>query len=152
MTDECFVVDSPQQLTFCRVEPPFFQPQVKFSGSYPLPWWDLQVSGVFQSLPGIPVTASYVATNAEVRPTLGRDLSGGATTVTINNVIQPGTVFEDRLNQTDVRLIRNFRFGGIRVQAMFDAYNVFNNAAILAINSRYGHSIGGRRTSSTRGS
>ena len=111
---------------------------MKFSGSYPLPWWELQLSGVFQSLPGIPVTASYVATNAEVRPTLGRDLSGGQTTVTINNVIQPGTVFEDRLYQTDLRVIRNFQFGRIRLQGMFDAYNIFNNAAILSINTRYG--------------
>ena len=138
LTDECFVVDSPQQLSFCRVDPPLWQPQIKFSGSYPLPWWELQLSGVFQALPGIPVTASYVATNAEVRPTLGRDLSGGQSTVTINNVIQPGTLFEDRLYQTDLRIIRNFRFGGKRVQLMFDAYNVFNNAAILSINTRYG--------------
>ena len=138
LTDECYVVDSPQQLSFCRVDPPLWQPQVKFSGSYPLPWWALQLSGVFQSLPGIPISASYVATNAEVKPTLGRDLSGGTTTVTINNVIQPGTVFEGRLYQTDLRVIRNFQFGRIRLQGMFDAYNMFNNAAILSINTRYG--------------
>ncbi len=139
MTDECFVVDSPQQLSFCRVEPPF-QPQVKFSGSYPLPWWNLQLSGVFQSLPGIPISASFVATNAQVMPTLGRPLSGGQTTVTINNVIQPQTMFEDRVNQTDIRVIRNFRFGNARLQAMFDVYNAFNNAGILVINTRYGTS------------
>jgi hypothetical protein len=138
MTDECFVVDSPQQLSFCHVEPPLFQPQVKFSGSYPLPWWNLQLSGVVQSLPGIPISASYVATNAEVQPTLGRPLSGGATTVTINSIMQPGTTFENRLNQTDLRLIRNFKFGNKRLQAMFDAYNVFNNAAVLSINTRSG--------------
>jgi hypothetical protein len=68
------------------------------------------------------------------------DLSGGATTVTINNVIPPQTMFEDRVNQTDFRIIRNFRFGNTRVQAMFDIYNVFNNAGILVINTRYGTS------------
>jgi hypothetical protein len=141
LTDSCFVVDSPQELSFCRVEPPFFLPQFKFSGSYPLPWWDLQLSGVFQSLPGIPISASYVATLAEVQPTLGRPLSGSQTTVTINNVIQPQTMFEDRVNQSDLRIIRNFRFrNGARLQAMFDFYNMFNNAGILVINTRYGTS------------
>ena len=43
------------------------------------------MSGVWQTLPGIPISASYVATNAEVQPSLGRPLSGNATTVTLNN-------------------------------------------------------------------
>jgi hypothetical protein len=140
LTDNCYVVDSPQALSFCRVEPPMFQPQWKFSGSYPLPWWQLQLSGVFQSLPGIPVSASYVATNAQVQPSLGRPLSGGQTTVTINNVIEQQQMFEDRYYQTDLRVIRNFRFSGTRLQVMFDMYNMFNNAGILAINTRYGTS------------
>jgi hypothetical protein len=140
LTDNCYVVDSPQSLSFCRVEPPMFQPQWKFSGSYPLPWWQLQLSGVFQSLPGIPVSASYVATNAQVQPSLGRPLSGGQTTVTINNVIEQQQMFEDRYYQTDLRVIRNFRFSGTRLQVMFDMYNMFNNAGILAINTRYGTS------------
>jgi len=124
---------------FCAVTPPFFRPQLKFSGSYRLPW-DLQVSGVVQSLPGIPITASYVATNADVRPTLGRDLSGNRTTVTLTNVIPPQTMFEDRLLQIDLRFIRNFRMAGVRLQAMFDAYNISNNAAVLSLNTRYGAS------------
>jgi hypothetical protein len=124
---------------FCAVTPPFFRPQLKLSGSYRLPW-DLQVSGVVQSLPGIPITASYVATNADVRPTLGRDLSGNRTTVTLTNVIPPQTMFEDRLLQIDLRFIRNFRMAGVRLQAMFDAYNISNNAAVLSINTRYGAS------------
>ena len=87
---ECVTVDAPQQ--FCKNVPPFFLPQVKLSGSYPLPFWDLGVSATFQSLPGIPIgfttgglaanSGQYSATNAEVRPSLGRDLARGATGVT----------------------------------------------------------------------
>jgi hypothetical protein len=145
-TNQCFVVDSPQDLLFCDVRPPFFQPQFKFSGSYPL-FWDLQLSAVFQSLPGIAVSASHVATNAQVQPSLGRPLSGNAATVTINNtgglpgIIPPETTYEDRYTQFDLRVIRNFRVGGIRLQAMFDAYNMFNNTAILAVNTRVGSSF-----------
>jgi hypothetical protein len=70
-TNRCFVVDSPQELRFCDVRPPF-QPQVKFVGSYPLPWWGLQLSGVLQSVPGPQILADQVYTNADVRGTLGR--------------------------------------------------------------------------------
>ncbi len=150
-TDSCYVNGRPDLTpsgaattsqrsdVFCAVTPPFFRPQLKVSGSYHLPW-DLQVSGVVQSLPGIPITASYVATNAEVRPTLGRALSGNRTTVTLTNVIPPQTLFEERLLQVDLRFIRNFKVSHARLQAMFDAYNIFNNAAVLSLNTRYGAS------------
>jgi hypothetical protein len=155
-TDRCFVVDSPQALLFCHVKPPFWQPQLKLSVSYPLVW-NLQVSGVFQSLPGIPISASYVATNADVRPSLGRNLSGNASTVTISDsaaalgtaaapgfsfpspgVIPPQTLFEGRSSQLDVRLTRNFRVAGMRLQGIFDIYNALNASPILATNTRYG--------------
>ena len=138
------------------MSPPFWQPQIKLSASYPLPW-DLRVSGVFQSLPGIPISASYVATNAEVRATLGRNLAGNATTVTVSDSaaalgtaaapgfsfpspgsFRPQTRFEDRSSQLDLRLTRNFRIHGVRVQGMFDVYNVLNASPILADNTRYG--------------
>jgi hypothetical protein len=139
LTPSGAVTTSQRSDAFCAVTPPFFRPQLKFSGSYRLPW-DLQVSGVVQSLPGIPITASYVATNADVRSTLGHDLSGNRTTVTLTNVIAPQTMFEDRLLQIDLRFLRNFRMAGVRFQAMFDAYNVTNNAAVLSLNTRYGAS------------
>ena len=47
----CQVVDTPQALLFCDNKPPF-QTQLKFLGVYPLPWWGIQVSGAFQSVPG----------------------------------------------------------------------------------------------------
>jgi hypothetical protein len=150
-TDSCYVSGRPDLTlsgapttsqrsdAFCAVTPPFFRPQLKVSGSYDLPW-DFQVSGVVQSLPGIPITASYVATNADVRPTLGRALSGNRTTVTLTNVLPPQTVFEKRLLQVDLRFIRNFKVSRARLQVMFDAYNVLNNAAVLSLNTRYGAS------------
>ena len=121
---------------YCRVTPPFWLPQYKFSGSYPLPY-AFQFSAVFQSLPGIPRLASLVATNAQVSG-LGRPLSGSVANVTVANIIEPMTQFEDRLTQLDLRFIRNFRISGIRIQGTFDIYNVFNTAAVLAENYQYG--------------
>ena len=51
VTDTCFVVDSPQQLLNCRVEPPMLT-QLKGFVVYPLPWGGLQTSASFQSIPG----------------------------------------------------------------------------------------------------
>ena len=41
----------------------------------------------------------------------------------------------------DLRFIRNFRVAGLRLQGMVDAYNIFNNTAVLAENTRYGSSL-----------
>ena len=76
-TNACFVVDSPQALRFCEVTPPL-QTQVKLIGGYTLPG-EIQASGTFQSLPGIPITATYTASNREIAPTLGRSLSSART-------------------------------------------------------------------------
>ena len=143
-TSNC-VIDSPsesapdhsnQPLASARSMPPF-QPRFKLNGVYPLPW-DMQVSAVFQSNPGVPITASYVATNAQVQPTLGRPLSGSASTVTITNIFQPQTMFEGRINQLDARLTKNVSVGRSRIQAQLDLYNVLNASPILGINTRYG--------------
>lgn len=135
-SNACFVVDSPEGLLFCEVVPPY-KTQMKLMGMYPLPW-DFQVSGTFQSHPGIPISASYVAANAQIVPTLGRSLSGNRTSVTLNNVIAPETMFEDRSNQLDVRVTRSFMLGRTRLRGNLDIYNVFNSSPILATNTRYG--------------
>ena len=121
---------------FCTVTPPFWHPQWKFSGSHPLPY-GFQMSAVFQSLPGIPTLASLVVGNAQVQG-LGRPLAGNVANVTVANVITPMSVFEDRLNQLDVRFIRNFRVSGMRIQGTLDIYNAFNEAAVLAENYQFG--------------
>ena len=136
VTDNCFVVDTPQ-LVNCRLtNPPQVSglstggTQVKLQAIYPLPW-ELQVSAVFQNLQGFPLVADYVATNAEIAPSLGRNLGQCGTrpvctgTVTLPLMV-PGTRFEDRLNQLDLSLKRTFHVGKLRVHGNVDAFNVFN--------------------------
>lgn len=141
-TSNCAVIDSPsggtanQPIDFCAVTPPM-QPRLKLNGVYPLPF-DMQISAVFQSNPGVPISATYVATNAQVAPSLGRNLSGGAATVTIANIFPVQQMFESRINQLDTRLSKNFNLGRMRLQAQLDVYNVLNASPILGINSRYG--------------
>jgi hypothetical protein len=154
-TDFCAVADKPQITAvspdsrggvtpqqFCHVTPPFLS-WVNFTGAYPLPLLRLKLSGVFQSQPGNQQLASFVATNALVAPSLGRNLAacGAQTTCTATatvNLIQPSTVFERRFNQLDLRVMKEFQLSRTRVQAKFDVYNVFNASSIFSANSRYG--------------
>jgi hypothetical protein len=120
-------------MTFCRTAPPV-QAQVKFQGSYALPWWGLQTSATVQSLPGPQITASYVVPNALIAPVLGRNLTSATATL---QLIGPGTLFADRVNQMDVRVAKTVKVGRSRIQGMFDVYNVFNASAVLSLNTAY---------------
>jgi hypothetical protein len=133
--NNCFVVDSPQQLFNCNIKVPF-QNRVKMSASYLLPW-DVQLAGVFQTNPGATYNANVTYTLAQVQPSLGRPLSGGATTVTVN-VVPPFSQYGDRVNQFDLRAGKIFRFGSKRAQANIDLYNVLNFNSVVNYNSTYG--------------
>jgi hypothetical protein len=119
---------------FCHIETPFLS-QVKLLGAYTLPW-AVQVSGTFQNVAGPLIMANAVYTSAQVAGSLGRPL-GAASTVTVN-VVQPGTLYGERMNQFDVRLAKTFTVGRTRLQGLFDVYNAFNGNAIVAVNNTYG--------------
>jgi hypothetical protein len=157
ITDTCFLLDHPEvtrtvsQVSglasqavpgFCRVVPTLGAgSQVKFSGLYPLPY-DIQVAATFQNLPGTPQSAQYVAGNAQIAPSLGRNLSdcpasGVCTANRTIEVLPFQTQFEDRITQLDLRLTKVFRLGRARAQGMVDVYNVFNAAAATGVATRY---------------
>ena len=145
--DECYVVDSPQDLYHCRVVTPIAgNQQIKLSGSYPLPW-GVGVSFVLQNLPGQPIQANTTFTNDQVAPALGRNLSAcpaptGACNATVSlPLLEPNGDFEERLTQLDFRLLKDFTGGFGRMRVTFDLYNMLNSSAILSRNNTYG--IGG---------
>jgi hypothetical protein len=138
-TNTCQVIDSPGVLRNCDLGNPFLT-QIKLSGSYPLPW-DFQLSGTFQNLPGNPYSANVTYGNADVFPTLGRNLTG-TTTVSVN-VLNPNQQYEKRLNQLDLRVSKRFRVGSGTFEAIVDAYNVFNSDTILSETSTYTGANGG---------
>jgi len=133
--NNCFVVNSPQQLFNCNVVVPF-QNRVKFSASYVLPY-DVQIATVVQSNPGANYNANVTYTTAQIQPSLGRPLSGGSASVTIN-VAPPFSLFGDRVNQMDLRAGKIFKMGGKRLQVNADLYNVFNASSVVNYNSTYG--------------
>jgi hypothetical protein len=136
-TDSCFIVDSPQLLN-CNVKPPW-QPQVKFLGNLPLPW-TMQVSGSFQTAPGPEITAPFVVRSADVRLSLGRNLAAGANGTATVPLVPPGTIYDTRLSQLDVRFSKIMKYRGVRIQTNLDLYNALNGNAVLVVVSQYGPS------------
>ena len=136
-TTACYVVDSPEALRFCDITPPF-QPNVQFIGFYPLPWWGLLASATYRDYPPTQITANYTATNAQIAPSLGRNLSSGPNGTVVINLVEPGTMFAARPRQVDLRLSKETRFGGKRILAGVDFYNLFNTAGVTSLNNTYG--------------
>ena len=67
---------------------------------------------------------------------LGRPLSAGQATVAL---VEPGTMYNDRYNQLDVRLTKTVRLPGrVRLRGMVDSYNLFNTSTALTHNNTFG--------------
>ncbi|MEP7310858.1 MAG: TonB-dependent receptor [Acidobacteriota bacterium] len=140
VTDNCEILAqlpeiSPLGLPYCHQVTDFLT-QIKFLGSYNLPKVDVAVSGSFQSLPGPQLAANQVVLNAAVRPSLGRDLTGGAANVTVN-LVPPGSLFGERLNQLDIRFAKVLKLTGTRASINLDLYNLFNVSTVLTENPSY---------------
>jgi hypothetical protein len=138
VTDTCDVtpkLDSPSR-RFCRTVAPFTT-QFKGLMSYTIPKVDVQVSSTIQSLPGASLAANLVVPNSAVAPTLGRPLSGGAASVTVN-LVPPQTIFGDRINQVDFRIAKVLRFGRSRAQVGVDIFNSLNSSAPQGYIQTYG--------------
>ena len=78
-------------------------------------------------------------TNAQVEASLGRPLSGGARAAAVVPLVEPGTMFGDRLNQLDLRVSKKIPFGGRRqLEFMADLYNALNASPVSEQNNTYG--------------
>ena len=119
----------------CHQETPW-QAQYKALGSYTLPWYDIRVSGTWQSILGpqrggfvtFSETANGVTTFARTtQTTLGRPLTNSAAVL---NVSPAGTLWGDRLNQIDFRFTKILRLPTGRLDLNLDVYNAFNSDAI----------------------
>jgi hypothetical protein len=143
MTDDCEIVAKVPEAyitgntvvsrEFCHLESPYL---TKWSSlaAYTVPKIDVVISGTFRSTPivgaNLPsiqsqsLAANWVVPNATIAPSLGRNLTG--TQNRTINVVKPGTLYGERLNNVDFRVGKNLQFGGKRINASVDVYNVLN--------------------------
>jgi hypothetical protein len=138
LADNCFVVDSPQNLLYCHVVTPFkAQTQFKVNGVVPLPK-DVVVAFAYQNDSGPTFNATWTAPASAVTG-LGRPLSGGATTVASVPLVAPQTLFAPRISRLDVRAGKGIRLTRkIKIQANVDAYNLFNVSSVRSLTSTFG--------------
>jgi hypothetical protein len=136
-TSACFVVDSPGALRFCEVNPPF-QPNVSFVGFVPLPWWGIMTSATYRDYPPAEILANRTTPNAEILPSLGRNLSNGANGTVSIPLVEPGTLYGPRPRQLDFRVSKRFRVGRARIMGNIDFFNLFNGTGITTMNGTYG--------------
>jgi len=105
--------------------------------SYTVPKADVLVSGIFRSQPnaqpgnltvgtnGASRTANYQMTPAQFLAATGVPLRAGLATQSVD-LLLPGAVYGDRINNTDLRVAKVLRFGGKRLNIGVDLYNLFN--------------------------
>ncbi len=101
--------------------------------AYVLPKIDVQLSGTFQNLPG-----ALVVSNANYGVIPGVAGPGPFIPFKAFQIVEPGELFVERLNQLDFRASKIFRFGSTRTNINFDFYNVMNSNSVLAENPAYG--------------
>jgi hypothetical protein len=112
------------------------QTQLRGLATYFVPGIDVVVSAAFQSKPGAMLAANYAVPNDAVAPSLGRNLSGNAANVTVN-LVAPGSMYGDRVNQVDLRVAKTLGRGRWKATVGVDVFNVLNSNAVLTYNSSY---------------
>jgi hypothetical protein len=128
-------VDNPNGIRFCdeaAYDIPFLT-SFKLSGTVPLPY-EFQVSGVFKSQPGAERSISY-----QVTRTLLPQLTQASVTVRLN---QPGSEYNDRLNQLDLTIARNIRNGRLVIRPELAMFNALNAAPVLTQTNVFGPNLG----------
>ena len=123
--------------------------------SYTLPKIAVLVSASMRSLEttpgggvatnGLSLAANYVVPNTVIAQSLGRlpanALPTGTTTV---DLLNPGVLYTlERINLVDMRFAKIFRFGGRRLDAGVDLYNLFNSNVITSYQQTYEYRTNG---------
>jgi hypothetical protein len=137
---------NPNSLQWCDYEKRLrgidsWDTQFKAYGSYPLPW-GIQASGFLQGYSGPSKTASWTVTSAIA----GRSIltpTGGAS---VSAALVPTSGW-DRLpfqTKTDIRVMRRFRMGTMRISPVVDVFNLFNQNTTLTALSTCGATVANR--------
>jgi hypothetical protein len=134
-----------------RVRP--FQTNVRGTASYTIPWIDVLASSTFSYRPGSQINATYTvgladlgfapdAVILETAPPVAGSVSvpaGSPRVVAVQNTLNQQTsvallsndTFGEGIRLVDLRLAKNIRFSGKRINIGVDVFNLFNSDAAL---------------------
>jgi len=104
--------------------------------TYTVPKIDVLVSGTLRSDQGQSLAANWAAPNSATVG-LDRPFAGVAGQTITVNLIEPGTLYGDRVNEVNLRFAKILRFGRSRSNVGVDLYNAFNAAPVLTYNQTY---------------
>ena len=97
-------------------------------GTYTIPKVDVQVAARSAATRAASLAANWAAPNSATVG-LNRPFAGIAGQTVTVNLIEPGTLYGDRVNQFDLRFAKILRFGRTRTNVGFDIYNVDERGA-----------------------
>jgi hypothetical protein len=107
---------------------------LKGLATYTVPKVDVLLSTAFHSVPypgnNFPAIASQSlggqALLAAAQTTLGRGFVSGSP-IEFFNIVQPGSLYGDRLTHVDFRVGKNLRYGRTQTLISLDVFNLFNS-------------------------
>jgi hypothetical protein len=113
------------------------------AATYTIPKIDVLLGATFQSSPGSSLSADWQITAAgapaqwaAIQQQLGRPLSANATSITVD-LLKPGQIRGERVNQIDFRVGKRLRYGRMRSTVSVDMYNLLNPDTVLGNSSTF---------------
>jgi hypothetical protein len=136
VVDNCASTSNPNNLRYCRPEPPF-RALYKGSAGYRLPY-DIQLAGSFQARPGIPLGATWTVNSAVSQAAGGQALTAGVASIDVE-LMNPEKYFYQYVLSNDLTVSRIFRLGGSRrLRGYVEIFNVANVSTIFTRNETFG--------------
>ena len=120
---------------YCHTDPGFIT-KITGIGSYVVPKIDVLIAGTVRSDQGAPLRATWNVPLATISQALGRPAVAAGTTIA-TDIVAPGQVWGDRVNELDFRFGKILKFGRMRTNVGIDIFNVLNQAAVLTYNQTY---------------
>jgi hypothetical protein len=128
-----------------KLDMPFLH-ELKFAGSYTLPWYGIQTNVAFQSYNGAPLFTRWVigqntryAANCTGPCRPGELVVPNLTPASyVVDLVAPGQKFYPRQNQMDLGIRKIFRFGKYQVSGQFDLFNINNSSFVKNQNITFG--------------
>jgi len=110
--------------------------------SYLVPKVDVLFATTFRSDQGGPLAANYTIPLAVAQAGgLAGAYANGVSPIV--NLVQPGTLYGDRVNELDFKIAKVLRFGTTRTNVGIEIFNALNSAAVLTYNQVFNPAVQG---------